>query len=88
MREIERVCISCYKTFNRDKLIKMKIIEGNLIINPSGYLVGRSYYLCYNVECINKLKKSKKLEKTLKNKVKLSPDFWDVIQKEVSLYEQ
>ena len=58
------------------------------IFEDPNVLVGRSYYLCYNVECINKLKKSKKLEKTLKNKVKLSPDFWDVIQKEVSLYEQ
>ena len=79
MAEIKRICLGCNKLFNIKDLIKLKIFEKKIIINPKHYLSGRGSYLCYNMECINKAKKSKKLEKGFKGKVKVTEEVWELL---------
>jgi predicted RNA-binding protein YlxR (DUF448 family) len=39
---------------------------GEIIINPTPLHFGRSFYICYNIDCINNVMKKKKLQKILK----------------------
>lgn len=77
MSDIVRLCLGCNNLFDINKLMKLKNIDGEIIINPNHYLSGRSAYLCYNMECINKAKKSRKLEKSFKGKVKVTEEVWN-----------
>ena len=58
MKERLRLCIGCHKLYNVNELVKIKTDLNRLIINPEFYLSGRSAYLCYNMECVNKVRKN------------------------------
>lgn len=88
MTESKRLCIGCHKLYNKDCLMKIKVFKGRLIINPRVYLSGRSSYLCYNMECIDKIKKYRKLEKSFKNKIKITEQTWIFIDKVFKLNER
>ena len=66
-----RKCIGCDNVKDRAEMIRiMKLYDTNeIIINPSSRDFGRSSYICYNIECVNKILKKKKLQKILKREV-------------------
>jgi uncharacterized protein len=66
-----RKCIGCANVKNRAEMIRiMKLYDtGEIIINPTSRHFGRSFYICYNIECVNKILKKKKLQKILKREV-------------------
>lgn len=51
---VERKCAGCGKLKNREELIKItkENQHGDVIINHSNKIFGRSVYLCYNNSCI------------------------------------
>lgn len=65
--ELKRKCISCGELKLREELIKItkEHASGNIVIQPDSKTFGRSVYLCYNQECINKALK-KGINKLLK----------------------
>ena len=65
--EHKRKCASCGELKDRSQMIKITKDHknGNVVINPNALTFGRSVYLCYNQECINKVMK-KGINKTLK----------------------
>lgn len=67
-REIQRKCIGCFETKNREELIKItrENQTGAIFINPNSKIFGRSVYLCYNNTCIEQSFKKNKLAKFLK----------------------
>ena len=58
----------------------MKVFENKIVVNPNLYLDGRSSYLCYNIECVNKVKKSRKLERSFRGKVKVTEEVWELLK--------
>jgi len=66
-----RKCIGCDTVKDRTEMIRiLKLYDtGEAIINPSSGHFGRSFYICYNIECINKTLKKKKLQRILKKEV-------------------
>lgn len=67
MNEIKRKCQGCQKLFSRSELIKItKLTDGTLKINPSSKELGRSVYVCKNLECVKNFIKKKKLKTALK----------------------
>lgn len=63
----ERKCQACCKIQNRDELIKIvKLNNGELKINPNSKELGRSLYVCRNLECIKILIKKKRIKTALK----------------------
>ncbi len=66
-----RKCIGCDTLKERAEMIRiMKLHDtGEIIINPTSRDFGRSLYICYNIECVNKSLKKKKLQKILKKEV-------------------
>lgn len=64
---IKRLCQACRKEFERDEMIKItKINNETLKINPNSKELGRSAYVCNNLECIKTLIKKKRIKSALK----------------------
>ena len=68
---VDRKCVGCGKVKNRDELIKItkKNTNGDVIINHSNKIFGRSVYLCYNKSCIETAFKKNKIAKVLKTSI-------------------
>ncbi len=61
----QRTCMGCNAKKDKKDLIRIvKNKDNEILIDKTGKMQGRGAYLCDNVECLNKLIKSKRLEKT------------------------
>ena len=66
----QRMCIGCQNMFNKRDLLRIvKNPEGEIFIDPTGKKSGRGAYICFNIECLQKTIKSKRLEKAFKIKI-------------------
>lgn len=63
---IERKCAGCGKIKDRNDLIKITNVHGEIVLNPDSKKFGRSVYLCYNNSCINAAFKKNKISRLLK----------------------
>ena len=63
-----RKCAGCGELKNRDKMIKItkENPHGNVIVNHSNKIFGRSVYLCYSKSCIETAFKKNRISKILK----------------------
>lgn len=65
----ELVC-GCSAKKNKSDLIRIvKDKEGNISIDRTGRAAGRGAYICDNIECLEKVIKSKRLERTFEMKL-------------------
>ena len=68
--EPQRTCMGCNSKKDKKKLIRIIKNKSNEIkVDKTGKLEGRGAYICDNVECLEKLKKSKRLEKVFEQKI-------------------
>ena len=69
----QRTCIGCNEVKNKNDLIRIvKDKEGNIFVDKTGKANGRGAYICNNIECLEKMIKTKKLERTFE--VTISPE--------------
>ena len=60
----ERTCMACNKQMPKQELLRIvKSKDGVIDIDLTGKKNGRGAYICKNENCLNKLIKSKRLEK-------------------------
>ena len=65
--EPERKCRGCFEIKPKNCLIKItKLKDNTLKINPSSKELGRSVYVCKNIDCIKLLIKKKGIKTGLK----------------------
>lgn len=65
-----RTCIACNSKKNKYDLIRISYSKAKEIsIDKEGKAEGRGMYLCYDLECLNKIIKTKKIEKKLKQAI-------------------
>jgi len=72
-----RKCISCGKKYNKFTMIRInrspksdKNITIHVInVGDKAYFPGRSSYICCNLDCFKKAKKSSRIEKNFKCKI-------------------
>ena len=60
-----RMCLGCGE--NRPKVQLIRIVknkEGEISVDITGKKAGRGAYICGNAECLNKLEKSKRLNRS------------------------
>ena len=71
MTDIKRKCVGCGQIKNRDELIKItrRNTDGEVVISSDSKTFGRSAYLCYNHDCINKALCKNRLSKVLKTQI-------------------
>ena len=79
---VERLCISCRKTYDRKHLIRITKDHNRGIMFQKG--MGRSAYICKSKKCYSDFKIKKKLQKALKTS--LEPEFIDIFEKEIMSY--
>ena len=63
---IERKCQGCNLKTDRNLMIKITKLPFGLKINPNSKELGRSIYVCKNIECIKTLIKKKRIKTGLK----------------------
>ena len=60
----QRTCLGCNVQKNKNELIRIVMNkEGKIFIDKTGKANGRGAYICDNPECLEKLIKSKRLER-------------------------
>lgn len=65
-----RTCMGCNVKKPKKELIRIvKNKDGLIFIDKTGKQEGRGAYICDSVECLEKVIKSKRLEKTLESKI-------------------
>ena len=66
----QRTCMGCNQKKDKKDLIRIvKNKENKIKIDRTGKLEGRGAYICDNIECLEKVIKSKRLERTLDTKI-------------------
>ena len=69
-KQPERTCMGCNEKKEKKDLIRIvKNKENEINIDKTGKLPGRGAYICNNIECFEKLKKSKRLERVFEMKI-------------------
>ncbi len=63
---IERKCQGCNLKQDRSLMIKITKLSSGLKINPTSKELGRSIYVCKNIDCIKTLIKKKRIKTGLK----------------------
>lgn len=79
----ERTCIACRK--KQDKSLMLKLVKnknGTISIDEKQKLEGRGAYVCNNKDCLNKLIKTKALNRSYKSAI--DADIYDKIGEIVS----
>ena len=76
-----RRCLGCLESKPKMELIRIvKNTEGEISIDKTGKKNGRGAYFCDSKECLEKLIKSKRLEKEFE--MKISKEIYDELLKE------
>ena len=72
-KDIQRKCVGCGELKPRKNMIKItkEHKTGELVLNPSSKIFGRSAYLCYNQNCIEQAIKKKKINRILKTNLNI-----------------
>ena len=67
---VQRMCMGCNAKKDKRDLIRIVMNkEGNISIDKTGKLSGRGAYICDNTNCLDKLIKTKRLERIFKTKI-------------------
>ena len=75
----QRTCIGCNVQKDKNDFVRIvKSKEGNITIDKTGKASGRGEYICHNVDCFNKAKKSKKIEKVFETQ--LTEDIYNELE--------
>ena len=75
----ERRCISCNEKREKNELLRIvRTPEKNIEIDLTGKKNGRGAYICKSEDCLNKIIKSKKLERSFE--IEINPDFYEEIR--------
>jgi predicted RNA-binding protein YlxR (DUF448 family) len=61
-----RQCLGCNEHKPKAELIRVvRSPEGDISLDSRGRKSGRGAYICHNVKCLNKARKSKRIERAL-----------------------
>ena len=66
----ERTCMGCNGKKPKKELIRIvKNKEGEINIDRTGKMQGRGAYICDNIDCLEKLIKTKRLDRIFETKI-------------------
>lgn len=66
----QRSCVICKTQKNKEELLRIVKNKENIVkIDEKGKGAGRGAYICYDINCLNKAKKNKKIESSLNTKI-------------------
>ena len=69
-KAFQRKCMACNTKKDKYDLIRIvKNNSGEVFIDKTGKQNGRGAYICNNIECLEKVIKTNRIEKVLKSKI-------------------
>ncbi len=82
-----RQCVGCRQSKNKKDLIRIvRTPDNNVIFDDTGRMNGRGAYICPSVECLNKARKTKAMERSLD--IFMPDEVYDVIERQMSELEK
>ena len=67
---VQRMCIGCNNKKDKKDLIRIVLSKnGEITVDKTGKLEGRGAYICDSIECLEKVIKTKRLEKSFETKI-------------------
>ena len=79
-----RQCVGCAEMKSKNELIRViKTPENEIVLDSTGKKNGRGAYICPNMDCLKKARKSKGLERSLKGAI--PTEVYDNLEKEMNL---
>ena len=82
-----RQCMGCNEHKPKSELLRVvRSPEGEIFLDFTGKKNGRGAYLCHDIKCLRRVRKSKRIEHTLDC---ASPDaVWDAMESELLAYAE
>jgi predicted RNA-binding protein YlxR (DUF448 family) len=78
-----RQCLGCNEHKPKAELIRVvRDPEGGISLDTRGKKSGRGAYICHNVKCLNKARKSKRIERALE--CTIPEEIYDAMEAELS----
>ena len=78
-----RMCNGCGEMKSKKELVRVvKGPDESISLDLTGKKAGRGAYICKNVECLKKARKTKRMEKSLD--CQIPDEVYDNIEKEIS----
>lgn len=78
-RQPQRTCMGCNQKKDKKELIRIvKNKNDELTIDRTGKLEGRGAYICEDINCLERVVKSKRLEKVLE--IKISKEIYEKLR--------
>ena len=78
-----RQCLGCNEHKPKAELIRVvRSPEGDISLDTRGKKSGRGAYICHNVKCLNKARKSKRIERALE--CEIPEEIYDAMEAELS----
>ncbi|MCI8383537.1 MAG: YlxR family protein [Clostridia bacterium] len=69
-KQPQRTCMGCHTKKDKKELIRIvKNKEDKITIDKTGKQEGRGAYICHDIQCLERVIKSKRLEKILDCKI-------------------
>ncbi len=79
----QRQCVGCrVMKDKRDLLRVVKSPEGEISLDFTGKKAGRGAYVCHDLTCLQRARKSRALERAFE--VTISPEIYDSLEKEMA----
>ena len=78
-----RQCLGCNEHKPKAELIRVvRDPEGGISLDTRGKKSGRGAYICHNVKCLNKARKSKRIERALE--CEIPEEIYDAMEAELA----
>ena len=69
-KAFQRTCMACNAKKDKGNFIRIiKNQKGQIIVDKTGKADGRGAYICKDIKCLEKVIKTKRIEKVLKNNI-------------------
>ena len=77
-----RQCLGCNEHKPKKELLRvLRTPEGEIMLDFTGKKSGRGAYICYDVKCLKKARKSKRIDKSLETEI--SEEIYDKMEREL-----
>ena len=78
----QRQCVGCREMKDKKSLLRVvRSPEGQVSLDFGGKKPGRGAYVCHNVECLRKARKTRALERAFE--VTIPPEVYDAMEAEL-----
>lgn len=78
-----RRCLGCMESKPKKELCRVvKMTNGEICVDKTGKINGRGAYICYNVSCLEKALKAKRLEKEFETSI--SEEVYEYLRRDIA----